>query len=386
MRILAIALALSAGSALAQVPTAEKAAAGISTPVICMSSEQAALAPAVLNDTARFLAGMPLAAESSLAQLSAPGHQAQANAAWTKLDTRQLSKVKAFANTELVPLTGTGPLFYPFSGPDLLYAEALFPNASAYLLTGLEPIGNVPDLHSFKPEELSASLADLRKSLYAILAFSFFKTNDMRTDFRRNRFSGVLPVLLTFAAKSGFEVDGVRYFVLHPDGTRCAASETEIKVAKSPLLPGVEVRLRRPRESKGRTLTYVSTDIGDRGLAKTPQYAAMVRAYKPGVTFLKSASFLMHKDYFSSIRSLILEVSPRVIEDDSGIPYRSFNLEQWQPVFFGTYARPIPLFANFVQADLLKAFKTYGSKPLAFGIGYRHGPQDSSILMFERKP
>lgn len=386
MRILAIALAFSAGSAVAQVPAAAPVTAPASTPVLCAAIEQATLSPAVLNDTARFLAGMPLAAESSLAQLSAPGHQAQASAAWAKLDARQLSKVKVFANSELVPRTGTSPLYYPFSGPDLLYAEALFPNASAYLLTGLEPIGNVPDLHSFKAEELSASLADLRKSLYAILAFSFFKTNDMRTDFRRNRFSGVLPVLLTFAAKSGFEVDGVRYFVLHPDGTRCAASDTEIKAAKSPLVPGVEVRLRRPGESKGRTLTYISTDLGDGGLAKTPQYSAMVRAYKPGATFLKSASFLMHKGYFSSIRNLILEVSPRVIEDDSGIPYNAFKAEQWQPVFFGTYARPIPLFANFVQPALFEAFKVHGSKPLNFGIGYRRGPQDSSILMFERKP
>lgn len=386
MRFLAIALALSAGSAVAQAPVAVSSTPAASAPVVCAPSTQTVVAPAVLNDTARFLAGLPLAAESSLAQLAAPGHQAQAGAAWAKLDTRQLSKVKAFANTELVPRTGTTPLYYPFSGPDLLYAEALFPNASAYLLTGLEPIGNVPDLHSFKPDELSASLADLRKSLYAILAFSFFKTNDMRTDFRRNRFSGVLPVLLTFAAKSGFEVDGVRYFVLHTDGTRCAANEAEIKAAKSPLVPGVEVRLRRPGETKGRTLTYISTDIGDGGLAKTPQYAAMVRAYKPGATFLKSASFLMHKGYFSTIRNLILEVSPRVIEDDSGIPYSAFKAEQWQPIFFGTYARPIPLFGNFVQPDLFKAFKQYGSKPLNFGIGYRHGPQDSSILMFERKP
>ena len=45
-------------------------------------------------------------------------------------------------------------------------------------------------------------LAEVRKSLYAILSFSFFRTNDLTVDLRRSRFSGVTPILFV-SARSG---------------------------------------------------------------------------------------------------------------------------------------------------------------------------------------
>ena len=33
-----------------------------------------------------------------------------------------------------------------FSGPDFLYATSFFPNASTYVLAGLEPTGDIPQL------------------------------------------------------------------------------------------------------------------------------------------------------------------------------------------------------------------------------------------------
>ena len=39
-------------------------------------------------------------------------------------------------------------MLYMFGGPDFLYATSFFPNASTYVLAGLEPIGDVPSLTS----------------------------------------------------------------------------------------------------------------------------------------------------------------------------------------------------------------------------------------------
>ena len=36
-------------------------------------------------------------------------------------------------------------LYYMFSGPDFLYADAFFPSAQPYLLSGLEPVGAIPN-------------------------------------------------------------------------------------------------------------------------------------------------------------------------------------------------------------------------------------------------
>jgi hypothetical protein len=339
-----------------------------------------------LTDSANLMAGYAIGATSPLQALSqsvgVKAHAANFGAAWLKLDARQLDQVKAFAATELSQVKGA--LFYPFSGPDFLYAHALFPNASSYVLTGLEPVGAVPNLMQMKEVELNASLADLRKSLYAILSFSFFKTNDMRVDFRKNRFQGVVPVLMTFIAKSGMAIEGVRFFIARPDGTQCTTDAAQLGKLGAGSMAGVEFSLRAKNAAAPVSLIYFSSDIGNNGIAKTPQYATLVRALKPDATFLKSASFLMHKSYFSTIRDLILEVSPMVLQDDSGIPYRNFDAKLWQSNFYGTYVKPIPLFANHNQADLHAAFKKLGSKPLEFGIGYRYLKKDSSLLLMKK--
>ena len=377
----------------APVTAAKVAPAPVPAPVLASAAciaPSSVLSAEYLSDAARLMAGYDTSASGVFAGLSAApaiaAHKQNFAAAWNKLDTRQLNLVKAFGNSEVVPNVGTAPLFYPFSGPDFLYANALFPNASSYVLTGLEPVGAVPLIEQFKPEELNASFAELRKSLHAILSFSFFKTIDMQVDFKRSRFQGVVPVLMTFAAKSGYDVTNVSFFVLHPDGSKCVTDASNLRKVPSGDIPGVTLTLKKTDSAATTSVTYMSSDIGDGGIVKTPQYEALVRALKPGATFIKSASFLMHKSYFSKIRSLILEVSPIVLEDDSGIPYKNFDLNLWQPKFYGAYFQPIPLFANFNQPNLTAAYKQLGSTPLAFAIGYRSSKANSSLLLMTRKP
>ena len=95
------------------------------------------------TDTARFLAGMHPSPQSPLAPLTQErGWQQHAdtlNAIWAGLDAQQLSKIRAWSRANLKdrkPVT-----YYPFSGPDFLYADAFFPDASTYILAGLEPAG-----------------------------------------------------------------------------------------------------------------------------------------------------------------------------------------------------------------------------------------------------
>ena len=50
-------------------------------------------------------------------------------------------------------------MLYMFSGPDFLYATSFFPNASTYVLAGLEPVGAVPELTSLSPLIIDEELA-----------------------------------------------------------------------------------------------------------------------------------------------------------------------------------------------------------------------------------
>src|SRR5205807_463329 len=72
-------------------------------------------------------------------------------------------------------------LFYMFSGPDFLYASAFFPNASTYVLSGLEPTGRIPDVLKLRGSALSAALGHLKVSLRQMLSHSYFITSEMGT-------------------------------------------------------------------------------------------------------------------------------------------------------------------------------------------------------------
>src|SRR5262249_1892660 len=100
------------------------------------------------DDAARFLAGLPPAAGSSLASLAkSPMWQDQGrkfNSMLAKMEEDTLSKIRAFSEAQLPEKHQT--MLYMFSGPDFLYAATFFPSATTYVLSGREPVGAVPQL------------------------------------------------------------------------------------------------------------------------------------------------------------------------------------------------------------------------------------------------
>src|SRR3954452_11770104 len=100
------------------------------------------------NDTARFLAGMQPSAASPLAPLTQdPAWQRHArffDGAFAELDRRQLSRIRAWSQVHLAAPRPT--MFYLFSGPYFLYADAFYSGATTYVLSALEPAGPIPDV------------------------------------------------------------------------------------------------------------------------------------------------------------------------------------------------------------------------------------------------
>jgi hypothetical protein len=184
--------------------------------------------PASVNDTARFLAGLPVSEGSPLA---AP--HPESGMATTRhflrsgLDqTHRAPVCRAFVTGKSTTCPdATQPLpvvFYMFSGPDFLYAHQFFPNASTYILAGTEPIGPVPDVMRFAGLALEPVLLDLQKSLNSVLSFSFFITKDMRTDLQREGLKGTLPIFYVFLARAG--ENHHRHHLRYPRQKRAAAA------------------------------------------------------------------------------------------------------------------------------------------------------------------
>lgn len=335
----------------------------------------------LLTSTAKVLAGIKLEDDTNFLDLEkAPVWQAHHDAlasSWAKLETQQISKVREWTATELKEINASNPtLFYPFSGPDFLYGYSLFPQAKKMVLVGLEPVGSVPDLTSLNTAQFNSKLQEVRNSLYAILQFSFFRTNDMKVDLQKQ---GVLPILYVFMARTNNRILNVDYVGLN--------QEAEIKPLKDDLIPGVKIAYVPEGEQDPRTLYYFSTDLSNDGLNKHPEIAEFVAKLDNPITYLKAASYLMYFDSFAKIKDTILSQSSYLLQDDSGMPLSSFNNNQWDLEFYGNYTTPIALFSNRYQPNLRQVYTSERDeiKPLNFGIGYQFEVNSSNLMLAKAK-
>jgi hypothetical protein len=332
------------------------------------------------DDTARFLAGMMPSADSPLMPLTKnPAWQRHArffDAAFAQLDQRQLSKIRAFADANLDAPKST--MFYMFSGPDFLYANAFYPKATTYVLSALEPPGSVPDLTKMSPGGVEAALSNVEHSLASILSFSFFITKKMKVDLHEGQLDGTLPILYVFLARSGKSIKNVSTVALDDKGTAYFANENLGKNATR----GVRIVF-AGRDGVEKTLYYFSTDLSDSGV-RASGFLKFCATLAPGNSLIKSASYLLHAGHFSKVRDFILENSATIIQDDSGIPLSFYSAKKWQFFPFGHYAGPIAEFPGKYQQSYAELF--HRAQPMDFGIGYRWRTYESNLLLSVRRP
>ena len=325
------------------------------------------------NDTARILAGLPPAAGSPLAGITATpawrDHAAQMSAAWNAFERHHLTRIRVWAAAKL---PGPYPaMFYMFGGPDFVHADAFFPYARNYVQAGLEPVGSVPDLSRLPPQQLAASLAALRQSLNNFLQFGYFITKEMGAQFKFGAFSGTLPVLYVFLARSGKRIDKVELVALRGNGSVVA-----VKGKRKPT--GVKISF-SGSDGAPRTLYYFRTNLENAGVAKSGLLKFCARLGTGG-SLLKSASYLMHVGGFSKVRDFVLRHSAIIVQDDSGIPLKYLSNGQWNLYPFGQYIPPIDVFKRHVQPDMAQLFAR-GAQRVNFGIGYRSHPTRTTILV-----
>ena len=355
----------------------------VAAPQACVApSAPRAEAAALVDASARLLAGLT-PADVHGTQISAmpwwSEHARAMDAAWARKSERQLATWRAFAAREIdANESARAALFYPFSGPDFLYAHTLFPRARGYLLAGLEAPGAAPRWTAMTEAQAAASLAQLRQSTSTLLNLSFFRTESMKVDLRRGQLTGVAPVLMAMAARAGFEVRAVDPVYLDDSGALCVGAAAAERIG------GVRLALTAPGVAAVRDLVYLRVDLGDRALAGTPQFERHVKRMGQGPVFLKAASYLMHKPAFSTVRGMVLDRAGLVVQDDSGIPFQAFPSTQWDGRLFGTYAKPIPMFRDWTQQALREAYARE-ARPLETGIGYSHRRGTSNLQLFEKR-
>jgi hypothetical protein len=346
-------------------------------------------APAGINDTARFLAGLPVSVDSPLAPLTATAawqqHAGYFDKAWAKLQVRQLAPIGAWETNYLPQANEPIPVaYYMFSGPDLLYAQQFFPNAQTFLLAGTEPIGPLPDVLRFAGPTLDPVLQNLEKSLNSVLSFSFFITKDMKSDLAREELKGTLPIFYVFLARAGKTINDITFLALDKSGQPQVSTALSTAKPKA-LTPGVRITFTGTPDTPPQTLYYFTTDLSDDGIRSQPGFLKFCEHEGVGDSLLKSASYLMFEQGFVRVREFLLSHSKVIVQDDSGIPIAAFDPTKWDLRFFGAYAGPIDLFKQYFQPQLQLLYQQRNVAPLEFGIGYRWSPKQSSVIVAQRK-
>ena len=328
--------------------------------LLALATTALAQKSASVNDTARFLAGLP--GSGSLEQLAKSGawqsHATAIDQAWAKKERQQIGPIRSWMSANAGSAWRSGaPCYYMFSGPDALYANTFFPNAKTYILAGLEPVGQVGDLGKLSPEALRGELAALRGSLSTILSFHYFITKDMRTGLGAGQINGTLPILYVFLARMGNTILDTEYVSSPAQGVKITFS----------------------RGGGRQTLYYFKTDLSGGG----SKFLSWSAGFGPGNGLLKAASYLLHGDGFSGVRNFLLTNCRVIAQDDSGIPLRAFT-KGWKVDCYGRYVRHSEMFGKYFQPDLDAVYTGNPPSELGFAFGY-HWQKDRGVLMLGTK-
>jgi hypothetical protein len=342
---------------------------------------QTAVAQPPPDDTARFLAGMPIPKNSPLAPLTNDPawqeHAANFEKAFAKMSRRQLLKLHTWEDQyfpesrEHVPVA-----FYMFSGPDFLYVDQFFPKADVYILCGKESMGPPPDPQA--APNLSAALHNLEEAMNSSLRFSFFITKDMKVDLQSQELKGTLPILYVFLARADKSIKDVTF------GSLSAGGEFRQSRPGSGGTPGVRIDYLDNHSGQQQTLYYFTTDISDGGISSSPGFLRFCDHFGVGCSFLKSSSYLMFEEGFNRIRDFILDHSKIIVQDDAGIPLAGFNRDKWNIRVFGNYLGPIEIFKQHYQPKLKEVFEQSNPPPVEFNFGYRWNYKESHVIVATR--
>ncbi len=337
------------------------------------------------NDTAQFLAGIR-------GRPDGPFRQAEDSPAWQKYsqefdeiwkrqETGQFRNVDEFQKRELAPLkTNSNYVFYPLSGPDVLYANHFFPNAKVFVFAGLEKVGNLRPPESYKPETLDRDMKGWRWAVSSIVERSFFVTSEMDQQFHGRVADGLSPLILLLLARSGHTIDDMAYRKLTDDGKLLPEDPgTDPKKHQA-----VEIHFHRASEKVERTLYYFSRDLAGE-FERNPAFSKFLLSLGTPDTLVKSGSFLLHWKMCRGLRQFILDNSNLILQDDTGVPYGYFKAG-WQVQLFGEYSRPDHPFTKEYQKDLAAAFQDPTKvRKLGFPLGYGSRRRPSSMMLATRR-
>ncbi len=338
----------------------------------------------IINEKAKLIAAKnPSFFELIQDKIFYKNHKKTTERNWNNLDLKHLKPIQTWATENIDSLTkNASTLFYPFSGPDILYALTLFPNCENYILFGLENPGTIPNFETANDSLLKPYFNNLSHSIKNLNKFGYFVTLKMKYDFRNNLLDGVLHVILFHLALTNHIVLDVEPFYLDNYGNLVVIEQLSDLSKK---IEGIKINFKSENSQDVKTIFYLQNDVSDINMIDKMEFSYFISNFDKKITFIKSASYLLFHENFNMIKNIIINQSSIILQDDTGIPYNEFSKYDFTTRLYGNYNKTIRIFSEKFQPDLKSAIeKENRQKTLPFRFGYNNTFNETVLILAER--
>ncbi len=289
---------------------------------------------------------------------------------WNKLSKESLSKIPSWVQQYVNPkIENVEVVFYPFGGPDAAYVLEFFPNASKYIIVGLEKMGSF--------EKVSKSLGDisivskLQKAMNSFLERGYFITSEMLGDFAdNNSLSGALLTVLLQLSKLNCRILDIKNISIDCNGQEVAYNKSFIECTKIKFVT---------KTNAEKEIYYVRLDLHDYNPC-CKWLMAFVDKFD-FCTFIKSASYKFHDYTLADMRSFVINRSQFILQDDTGVPLM-FLGNKWKKYPFGKYKNTtLARFQCYKQNNLEELYAKSSPVEIPFKIGYGYNLATPNLLL-----
>ena len=333
------------------------------------------------NQLSLFLAGK----ESSLfnqiqEQQYYQNYKGKLSSSWEETTAKNLKSIDLWTSQNKLLLNDSLPVFYPFSGPDFLYANAFFPKAKTHLMIGLENPGKLPNLSKMTDSQISMYLYKLYHSLRYINQAGYFTTKQMQDDFTDSSMNGIIHLLCFYMAKTEHQIAKITPVQIDHFGDEKEKKNFEVA---DEFVNGIKFNF-ITKESEFKTLYYFPIDLSDENIKDQIGFLTFIAKIGRKNTLLKSASYLLHNNDFKIIQDLILKQTKTIIQDDTGVPFDVLINSGYSIKLYGNYSRTINMFEKYYQPDLKKVLVQEKTTSLPFKLGYNAWKNEMVIMVADR--
>jgi hypothetical protein len=309
-------------------------------------------------------------------------HRAEMEKLFARIEPR-FAAMSSWSGQELVRLPASeAPVFFPFGGPDLFSVLSLFPDASSYILVGLQAPGRLPMPEDTAHDALEGDLERLRKPFESLADAGYFARSEIDQELSGGHFDGLLPILLIALARSGQVPEAVQYLRLESSSGQLVGLEPSATTA------GAVRILFRPAVGRGkiRSVFYYAQNLSNDAVFPDAAFSRMIEKLGTLNVVVKLGEYLLHGASFSNLRRLILDRSQVVLQDDSGVPLRFFTSDRWKVELYGHYEGVPAAYKEWLQPDLAAAFRRKGEvRSLTYAAGYATTPNGGCLILASRK-